>query len=85
MRTVRDALDEVLDTCSELCTCVNNNVDSLEEEYEKIIEIDTKFTRCSSYLFLVLSGISEKLLLRLDFNAHYSSKASELGGAVGMP
>ena len=85
VRTVRDALDEVLDTCSELCTCVNNNVDSLEEEYEKIIEIDTKFTRCSSYLFLVLSGISEKLLLRLDFNAHYSSKASELGGAVGMP
>ena len=85
VRTVRDALDEVLHSCNALCTCICENSNNLEEQYEHIQKIDVVYTRCSSYLFLVLSGISEKLLLRLDFNAHYSTKASELGGAVDVP
>ena len=85
VRTVRDALDQVLDACNDLCACICDESKNLEEEHERIQEIDAQYTRCSSYLFLVLSGISEKLLLRLDFNAHFSSKASDLGGAVSAP
>ena len=85
VRTVRSALDEVLDTCNELCNCVTNHLNDLDNQTTQMEKIDVKFTRCSSYLFLVLSGISEQLLLRLDFNEHYSNQASMLGGAVRMP
>ena len=83
MRTVRDALDQVLETCTALCNCIGEH--SMDEEDEQLQQIDATFTRCSSYLFLVLSGISDKLLLRLDFNDYFSKAANELGGAVSVP
>jgi hypothetical protein len=84
VRTVRDALDLVLSACSALCTLVEDSADDLHVMLspEEITKIDGEYTRHSAYLFLLLSGISEKLRTRLDFNGHMSSAAAEFGSVV---
>ena len=86
VRTVRNTLDQVMSACDRLCSVISAyDKDPSSCEATAVDELDAEYAQHSSYLFLVLSGISEKLLLRLDFNSHFSDSASALGAAAHLP
>ena len=45
-----------------------------------IDKIDSEYTRHSNYLFLVLSGISPSLKMRLDYNGTFTNGATSAIG-----
>ena len=81
VRTVRNAMDAVLRTCTDLCAIVEQSADDLHLKLptEEIERIDRDYTRHSAYLFFLLAGISPKLRTRLDFNGYMTREASKFG------
>ena len=86
VRTVRDALNLVQSACLQLCSLVERSADDLHVRLSQreISAIESDFSKHSSYLYLLLSGMSSKLRTRLDFNGHMSSAAAEYGSSSGV-
>ena len=81
-KTIRRTLDNVFRLCVALCNLVEKNENDLTRVKQiEIDKINTEYTRHSKYLFLVLSGISPSLKMRLDFNGTFTSDANYLGRA----
>ena len=81
-KTIRRTLDSVFRLCVALCNLVEENEKDLTKVKQiDIAKIDSEYTRHSNYLFLVLSGISPSLKMRLDYNGTFTSGANDLGQA----
>jgi hypothetical protein len=84
-RTIRKTLDCVLQLCVKLCgTVAENNEDVMSIHPLEVERIDAEYTRHSNYLYLVLSGISENLKTRLDYNGQFSASTSAMAGGRGL-
>ena len=78
-KTIRRTLDSVFRLCVTLCNLVEKHEKDLTKVKQIDIDrIDSEYTRHSNYLFLVLSGISPSLKMRLDYNGTFTSVTNDL-------
>eukprot|EP00035_Acanthoeca_spectabilis_P035814 m.36380 g.36380 ORF g.36380 m.36380 type:complete len:602 (-) comp7568_c0_seq2:29-1834(-) len=81
--TVRKLLGELLDLCQDFCSLSKHReLWDHTRGFAELVRIEEAFERQSQFLFKMLSSVRDRdhlsqLLLRIDYNAFYSDKATD--------